>query len=238
MDFRIKVRKQNIPEEELLEDLRKAASPSRYHQRLRDLRLSPLPVREGVVILTENQYRMRGKYGVSTICKRFGTWARALERAGLRCRSNLISYEDLLENLRQAWLKMGRQPTHNDLKPPVSKYRGHLYTTAFGSWVNALEMFSMYVNDREAYDKLKLKRELKRKTTNGRRRRKPGRHLRYEVLKRDNYTCKACGRSPATNPGLGLEADHIVPYSKGGETIMDNLQTLCEDCNMGKSNRE
>ncbi|MCI5815572.1 HNH endonuclease [Ruminococcus sp.] len=45
-----------------------------------------------------------------------------------------------------------------------------------------------------------------------------------------------CGRSPSTTIGLELHIDHIIPWSMGGETVIDNLQTLCSDCNLGKSN--
>lgn len=60
--------------------------------------------------------------------------------------------------------------------------------------------------------------------------------LRFEVLKRDNFKCCACGASPAKDPSVELHVDHIIPWSKGGETIMENLQTLCSTCNFGKSN--
>ncbi|MBR5903681.1 MAG: HNH endonuclease, partial [Clostridia bacterium] len=59
--------------------------------------------------------------------------------------------------------------------------------------------------------------------------------LRYQVLKRDNFKCCACGASPAKDPSVELHIDHIVPWSKGGETVIDNLQTLCSKCNLGKS---
>lgn len=59
--------------------------------------------------------------------------------------------------------------------------------------------------------------------------------LRYQVLKRDNFKCCACGASPAKNPAVELHIDHIIPWSKGGETTIDNLQTLCSKCNLGKS---
>lgn len=62
--------------------------------------------------------------------------------------------------------------------------------------------------------------------------------LRYQVLKRDNFKCCACGASPAKDPSVVLHIDHIVPWSKGGETIFDNLQTLCSKCNLGKSDSE
>ena len=62
--------------------------------------------------------------------------------------------------------------------------------------------------------------------------------LRFLVLKRDNFKCCICGRSPATTSNLELHVDHIQPYSKGGETVLENLQTLCSDCNLGKSDLE
>jgi 5-methylcytosine-specific restriction endonuclease McrA len=37
--------------------------------------------------------------------------------------------------------------------------------------------------------------------------------------------------------GVKLEVDHIKPISKGGKTVLNNLQTLCMDCNRGKSNK-
>jgi hypothetical protein len=66
--------------------------------------------------------------------------------------------------------------------------------------------------------------------------RTPSLRLRFQVLKRDGFICKKCGRSPSTHAGLTLEIDHKTPYSLGGETIFENLETLCKDCNRGKSN--
>ena len=62
--------------------------------------------------------------------------------------------------------------------------------------------------------------------------------LRYQVLKRDNFKCCACGASPAKDPAVELHIDHIIPWSKGGETTIENLQTLCSKCNLGKSDSE
>lgn len=58
--------------------------------------------------------------------------------------------------------------------------------------------------------------------------------LRYQIMKRDNFKCVLCGASPAKNPSVELHIDHIIPWSKGGETTFDNLQTLCSSCNLGK----
>jgi len=65
--------------------------------------------------------------------------------------------------------------------------------------------------------------------------RDPSLRLRFRILKRDNFSCRACGASPALTPGLELHVDHIEAWSLGGETIEENLQTLCEPCNLGKS---
>ena len=59
--------------------------------------------------------------------------------------------------------------------------------------------------------------------------------LRFRVMQRDNFKCCMCGASPAKDPSVELHIDHIIPWSKGGETTIDNLQTLCSKCNLGKS---
>ena len=59
--------------------------------------------------------------------------------------------------------------------------------------------------------------------------------LRYDILSRDNFQCVICGAS--SRQGVHLHVDHIVPISKGGKSIPSNLRTLCERCNIGKSNK-
>ncbi len=55
--------------------------------------------------------------------------------------------------------------------------------------------------------------------------------LRFEVFKRDNFTCRYCGRK---TPQVVLEIDHVVPVAEGGEDSLDNLVTSCWECNRGK----
>ena len=54
---------------------------------------------------------------------------------------------------------------------------------------------------------------------------------RFEVFKRDNFTCQYCGRMA---PDVILEVDHIKPVAEGGNNGMLNLITSCRDCNRGK----
>lgn len=55
---------------------------------------------------------------------------------------------------------------------------------------------------------------------------------RYEVLKRDNHTCRYCG---ATAPEATLTVDHVTPIALGGNDNPDNLVAACRDCNYGKA---
>lgn len=59
--------------------------------------------------------------------------------------------------------------------------------------------------------------------------------LREQIMERDNYTCQICGRYMPD--GFGLHIDHIVPISKGGRSVPENLQVLCAKCNLSKSNK-
>lgn len=56
--------------------------------------------------------------------------------------------------------------------------------------------------------------------------------LRFEVLRRDNFTCRYCG---ASAPEVKLEVDHVVPRALGGSDKPWNLVASCETCNRGKA---
>jgi hypothetical protein len=55
--------------------------------------------------------------------------------------------------------------------------------------------------------------------------------IRFEILKRDGFTCQYCGRKP---PEVQLHVDHIKPQWEGGTDDPENLITSCADCNLGK----
>lgn len=66
-------------------------------------------------------------------------------------------------------------------------------------------------------------------------RRKPiSKKLRFEVFKRDSFTCQYCGRMA---PDVILEVDHINPVANGGDNNILNLITSCFDCNRGKGKK-
>ncbi|MDR0462325.1 MAG: HNH endonuclease [Christensenellaceae bacterium] len=100
------------------------------------------------------------------------------------------------------------------------KYAIRQYHNRFGGWDNALSEAGLLT-----WHKLLAVRKDRRAV---------GARLRYKVLEKDNFKCVKCGASPATDAGVVLHIDHIVPFSKGGETVCENLQTLCSKCNFGK----
>jgi len=61
-----------------------------------------------------------------------------------------------------------------------------------------------------------------------------GKRTRFEVFKRDAFTCQYCG---GKSPHVVLEVDHITPVSAGGDNDILNLVTACKACNSGKSDR-
>lgn len=63
----------------------------------------------------------------------------------------------------------------------------------------------------------------------------PGKTTRFEVFKRDSFTCQYCGRSA---PEVLLELDHIEPVAAGGGNELLNLITACQACNAGKRDRK
>ncbi len=196
--------------------------------------------------VTHEEYNLNGKYSSSTYVRRFGSWFSALEKTGLqKTRSPLnITEEDLFKNLEEIWIKIGRQPLYQEIKKPLSKISVGTYENRFGTWRKALEKFVLYINsdlinedditnnsletataveNSEIILKHKTKREISDR-------------LRFRILMRDGFTCKKCGRSPIKEMGVELHVDHIIPWSRGGETVSENLETKCKKCNLGKGN--
>ena len=192
----------------------------------------------GKISITHQEYEEHGKFGVTTIRRRIGSWSKAVEKANLQpSRSPWnIPEDELFDNLQQVWLKLGRQPRRDEMMPPLSKFSGSTYHNRFGGWKKALERFVEIANGEISEISGHQKSMPISNHPMKRTKRQPNYRQQFIVMKRDNSKCRICGRSPATDPKIILHIDHIVPWSKGGETTIDNLQTLCSVCNIGKSN--
>lgn len=201
-----------------------------------DLKRVASELKNNTVNITD--YKRCGKYGKTTYIRRFGSWLGALEKAGLeRSRAGrYLSEEYLFKNLEEVWIRLGRQPRYDDIQKPLSKYSMRVYLNRFSGWRNTLEKFISYMSGADAsletsIENLRVESSSRHKTP-----RIVNWRLRFVVMKRDNFKCKNCGRSPATDPNIILHVDHINAWANGGETILENLQTLCSKCNIGKSN--
>jgi len=60
-------------------------------------------------------------------------------------------------------------------------------------------------------------------------------NLRYQVLAQSDGRCALCGATKKERP---LDVDHIIPRSRGGKTVLENLQLLCSKCNRTKGNKD
>jgi hypothetical protein len=197
--------------------------------------------------ITRDDYAKLGKYHSSTVSRKYGgSWNNVLELCGMRLNVDRdITNEDLFEEIERIWMLLGRQPTTTDIRKGITKYSLNTFTRHFGSWRKALEAFVEYINNEEQDNLVEVDQSDNSETNivasesdlsyKHQTQREPNLRLRFLVMQRDNFKCCACGASPAKDPSVELHIDHIIPWSKGGETVMDNLQTLCSKCNLGKS---
>ena len=214
----------NTSDEELIEDLKYVASLIKQNT------------------VTMEEYNECGHFYCTTLTRRFGSWYKCLELAGLEpSRSKIgISNAELFEEIENIWIKLGKQPSYTQMRD-MARFSIGTYEKRFGGWRSALNAFVDYINgnDKLVDESNMSKKNFLYKEDDGRKTsRSISLRMRFLVLKRDNFKCCSCGASPAKDPSVELHIDHIKPWSKGGETTIDNLQTLCSKCNIGKSNLE
>lgn len=221
MNYKLKEFNRNIPDQELLDDLKRVIE------------------KIGINKLSSREYdKNGGKYNSGTILTRFGSWNIALEKADLA----LVHYRDVSEtelflNIEMVWINIGRQPVFRDMKNSISKYSTHQYISKFGTWRKALEAFINFINNGKNIEELNevkvlastVSENIFKHTT----KRFPSERLKVQVLMRDGNKCRLCG---IIVTGESIHFDHILAWSKGGETTLDNTQVLCEKHNLAKGN--
>jgi len=230
-----KVRKKHsrhLTDEQILDELRRIAKLVGRNQ-----------------ILTDDLHKYSKIIGPKILTSRFGSWRAGVEQAGLEASKlgRRWTDDEYFENLLNVWTHYGRQPLYQEMNMPPSEITNQGYRSRFGSWRKALESFAFKMNQEEVptaeqtlqkeEQKPQIREEIKRHSVSVEDRRSIPLGLRYKVLSRDKFKCVRCGASPATDPTCKLHIDHILPFSKGGKTTLENLQTLCENCNLGKGNR-
>lgn len=192
--------------------------------------------------LTSGDFNEHSMIGEDAIRGRFGTFGEGLDAAGIpRHRLNVKQFTDqqCFENLAEVWTHFGRVPAYRDMCVSPSKIQGKTYISRWATWRKALKAFVDWANAGDEPQEPnvlddgceKAARRANRTEADCREVR-PG--LRFNVFRRDRFRCIACGRSPAIHLDCELHADHILAVVSGGKTTLENLQTLCRDCNLGK----
>jgi hypothetical protein len=191
---------------------------------------------------TADDLREHAVIGVDAIRRRFGSLKAAGRAAGLLEVPHARRYteEECFENLLNVWTHYGRPPQYGEMKLPPSVVGPKAYIRRWKTWNRALKAFVDRAN-REGTESSSSEAVPLQPVPISQRTAMPeeDQHkiklgLRYKVLVRDNFKCALCGASPATNANCRLQVDHINPWSKGGKTVLQNLRTLCESCNLGK----
>lgn len=186
----------------------------------------------GKTTVTIREYDKMGNYHSSTALRKIGTWNEILSTLNATTSNIFHEDKDLLDNIKKVWLQKGIQPTRRDMdNKALSSISSGTYLRHFGTWYNALDKFIEYINnddDESLIDLDEGKNEVngvKHKT-----KREPSDRLKVQVLMRDGNKCRICG--VVCDGGIHkMHFDHIIPWSKGGETTLENLQVLCSVCN-------
>ena len=192
----------------------------------------------------------------SPVKKEFGNWKNALKalkghlnKKGLDLSprkfppNRVYSDKNIFDEIERIWNQLGHRPSRTEweLSNPKISYSG--IKQRFGGWQKVCLQFIEYkmghmieIDDGKKQIK-KMQESEKKITYKEGDTRSISLGLRIKVLNRDNYRCIKCGRSPATDVGIKLHLDHKIPFSQGGKSTEENLQTLCQDCNIGKGNK-
>jgi HNH endonuclease/Homing endonuclease associated repeat len=177
----------------------------------------------GKATVSKNDIEVHGKLSYSVVYKHFGTPQRYTNATDSELLKMLIGlWEMTLE-------KEGRTPQRKDLITYGFPISGDSYTRRFGSWKKSLVQAYKSVTSEQLNDEISIGEESRK--SESKKSRTLSLRKRFFVLKRDGFTCKMCG---ANGLGVKLEVDHITPIAKGGSDDLDNLQTLCFECNRGK----
>lgn len=188
----------------------------------------------GAKYFTSTQYdSLPGKRPHSaTVIDRFGSWKKALELIGISGgRQRQHSAEQLILNLEVIWKELGFPPGKRQIATLGAKISESPYKRYWGSVHSACEALAAFHNGNISREQL-----LAGNITESSRTTIPLKD-RWAVLKRDTYRCAKCGASPSSDHKVELEVDHIYPVAKGGGNALENLQTLCRECNQGKKDR-
>ncbi|MCB4757199.1 MAG: HNH endonuclease [Elusimicrobia bacterium] len=229
MEYRFKrERADKIPKEKILQELRRVAAVFNHRK------------------FGWREFNKQSNLCNSNTVKRtFGSWSKALDSIGLKLENrDRRKYPDgeLFNEMERIWGNLGHRPSRTEWEVAGAKISYQTYKRVFGSWTKACLQFiefKMGGGIKADSDTPSIVQDFQ--SENSKKAERGNRTIplsvRLKVLARDLFRCVLCGRSPAMIPGVTLEIDHVMPFSKGGVSSLSNLRTLCHECNLGKGNR-
>ena len=134
-----------------------------------------------------------------------------------------LVYSQLIREKQKAIIK-NTSKINSDLISKIDKYKNENETI-----IEFIESAILKSLPKEISSQEKLKQINRRRNIND--------TTRYAVLERAGFKCQCCGIKPLKDNDVILHIDHIIPHSLGGSDNVDNLQVLCDKCNLSKQNR-
>jgi hypothetical protein len=205
---------------------------------------------------SRQKFEKVASFGSGVITRQFdGSWRKALDSLNihlmnkgitlsprLSTRNQVHSDKELFDEIGRIWKLVGHQPSLTEWREANPKILYNFVNFRFSRWIKACSEYIEYVMGNEIRednfiipDQLPKKTQLKAryfyKNSNYR-------NItilsRMKILRRDNFCCVFCGKSPVTDNSTKLHIGHIKPFSQGGSCSMENLQTICNECNNRK----
>lgn len=182
------------------------------------------PKQEKFVMALINGMSQRQAYKFAYDCKKMKDTSIDVSACELFKKDKIqLRYNQLIKEKQQNILK-NVSNINSDLLSKVEKYKDDNETV-----IEFIENAILKSLPKEALSQEELK-EINR-------RRKISDATRYAVLERAGFKCQCCGSKPLKNNDVVLHIDHIIPHSLGGSDSIDNLQVLCDKCNISKRNK-
>jgi predicted phosphohydrolase len=161
-----------------------------------------------------------------------GSWSMAMEEAGLKAIMTLKQNpEEMVRIFKECWEALDAEPSSNQFERHLNKINSRYCLESYRNYFGGLERLRQRIVDHQNGKISNFQLHAKHEKIYKKERISP--KLRHQVLERDGEKCVKCGRSPKTHPGVALNAHHKEWEVHGGPTILENLETLCDDCHEG-----
>jgi hypothetical protein len=208
----------------------------------------------GYVEFGRRDFNQMATISAATVMRAFDGWSNAIAALRRTLASRGIELKDrskrqyaeleLFAEMERIWRELGHRPSRIEWRASKPQISNATYVRYFGGWPQACLRFLEHRSSSSKVGQAPATAHAPRAVVKTKRNApavEAGRDvpagLRLRVYEKDRFRCVYCGRTPITELSVELHVDHIAPFSRGGKTTLENLQTLCSVCNLGKGAR-